>query len=338
MPLFDLSAEDLALYRPALACPDDFDEFWGSTLAEARSVGTAVRVARRNSPLRTVEVSDVTFPGFGGHPVKAWYLRPAGVDRPLPGVVAFLGYGSGRGAPHEHLVWPSAGYATLVMDTRGQGSGWGGGGHTPDPVGSGPAAPGSMTRGIEDPYDYYYRRVFTDAVRAVDALRSMPDVDPGQVCVVGGSQGGGIALAAAGLVPDLAAVLADVPFLCHIRRAVEIAGTDPYGEVRRYLAVHRDRVDQVFRTLSYVDGANFAARAVAPALFSVALMDPVCPPSTVYAAFNAYAGDDKEIAVFEFNEHEGGGPAHTESQLNWLESHVPAQRPALSEVEEGRSI
>ena len=30
-----------------------------------------------------------------------------------------------------------------------------------------------MTRGIDDPANYYYRRVFTDAVRAVDAVRTL---------------------------------------------------------------------------------------------------------------------------------------------------------------------
>ena len=64
------------------------------------------------------------------------------------------------------------------MDTRGQGGQYGSGGDTPDPVGSGPAAPGFVTRGILDPATYYYRRVLTDAVRAVDAARALPGVDP----------------------------------------------------------------------------------------------------------------------------------------------------------------
>jgi cephalosporin-C deacetylase len=54
--------------------------------------------------------------------------------------------------------------------------------------------------------------------------------------------------------------------------------------VTAYLAVHRGDVEQAFRTLSYLDGVNFARRAGAPALFSVALMDVTCPPSTVFAA------------------------------------------------------
>jgi cephalosporin-C deacetylase len=96
-------------------------------------------------------------------------------------VVEFIGYSGGRDVPGASLYWASAGYTHLVVDTRGQGSAWGGGGDTADPHGSGPHAPGFVTMGIEDPKSYYYRRVFTDAVRAVEAVRSLPDVDPTKI-------------------------------------------------------------------------------------------------------------------------------------------------------------
>jgi cephalosporin-C deacetylase len=84
-----------------------------------------------------------------------------------------------------------------------------------------------------------------------------------------------------------------------------------------YLRVHRDQVDTVYRTLSYFDGAVMATRARVPALFSVALMDDTCPPSTVYAAHNAWAGP-KQIRVYPFNGHEGGGAEQQRAQLDWL--------------------
>jgi cephalosporin-C deacetylase len=175
-----------------------------------------------------------------------------------------------------------------------------------------------MTRGIESPFDHYYRRVFTDAVRLVDAARELPFVDAARISVTGGSQGGGISLAVAGLVPGLAAVMPDVPFLCNFRRSVELTPGDPFAEVARYLAVHRGSVDRAFETLSYLDGVNFARRATAPALFSVALMDPVVLPSTVFSAFNHYAAP-AEIEVYEFNGHEGGAGHHWVEQVAFLQ-------------------
>ncbi|WP_320784479.1 acetylxylan esterase [Streptomyces sp. CRN 30] len=321
MALFDLPLDQLRGYRSASTEPGDFDAFWTKTLQEAREHDLDAVFAPVETHLRTVEVHDVTFAGYGGHPVKGWLTLPAGATAPLPTVVEYIGYGGGRGLPHTHLLWASAGFAHFVMDTRGQGSGWTAG-DTADPVGSAPAYPGYMTRGIEDPETYYYRRVYTDAVRAVEAARSHPLTDAARTAVIGTSQGGGLALAAGGLVPDLAAVAPDVPFLCDFPRATTLTNRDPYREIGNYLKTHRGRTERVRHTLAYFDGVHFAARGRAPALFSAALEDQTCPPSTVFAAFNAWAGDDKHIEVYDFNDHEGGGPYQEAAKLAWLPSHV----------------
>ncbi|MEV7422097.1 MULTISPECIES: acetylxylan esterase [unclassified Streptomyces] len=321
MSLSDMPLDKLRDYRSASVEPDDFDRFWAKTLDEARGHDLDARFRPVSTALTTLEVFDVTFAGFGGHPVKGWLVLPARTREPLPVVVEYLGYGGGRGLPHTHRLWGSAGYAHFVMDTRGQGAGWNGG-DTPDPVGSAPSFPGFMTRGIEDPETYYYRRLFTDAVRAVEAARSHPLVDAGRTAVRGASQGGGISLAVAGLVPDLSAVATDVPFLCDFPRATTFTDRHPYREVGNYLKTYRGRTEQTWRTLSYFDGVHFAARGRAPALFSVALEDETCPPSTVFAAFNAYAHQDKSIEVYHFNDHEGGEAYQEAAQLAWFPARL----------------
>jgi cephalosporin-C deacetylase len=113
----------------------------------------------------------------------------------------------------------------------------------------------------------------------------------------------------------------DVPFLCHFERAVGLTDNFPYEEIVRYLSVHRGAESRIFDTLSYFDGANFARRATAPGLFSVALMDQTCPPSTVYAAFNRYAGP-REISVYRYNNHEGGQAYQWLEQATFLRARV----------------
>jgi cephalosporin-C deacetylase len=176
-----------------------------------------------------------------------------------------------------------------------------------------------MTQGILDPRAYFYRRVFVDGVRAVEAAKAHPAVDAGRIAVTGASQGGGITLAVGGLDPTVGVVMPDVPFLCHYRRATEITDAAPYSEIVEYCRAHRDRVDSVFRTLAYFDGMNFAVRCRARALFSVALRDLICPPSTVFAAYNCFGGP-KEIKVYEFNDHEGGGNFQAVEKVRFLTS------------------
>ena len=316
---FDMPLDELRRYKPERPEPPDFDVFWSETLAASRGLTAPPRFEPFDSPLRTLDVFDVTFSGFAGQPIKAWLLAPAGAAGPLPTVVEYIGYGGGRQFPYGWLAWASGGYAHLVMDTRGQGSEWSPG-DTPD-IEVTPTSgqhPGFMTRGIDHRDTYYYRRLITDAVLALDAAIAHPLVDPDRIAVTGISQGGGLALAVAGLSSVPKAATIDVPALCHWRRAVEITDTNPYREVARYLATRRDRADAAFATLAYFDGMNFAARATAPALFSVGLMDEICAPSTVFAAFNHYAGP-AEISVWPFNGHDAGNLHQQAERYAFLE-------------------
>jgi cephalosporin-C deacetylase len=331
MARFDLDTAALRDYRPDVDEPDDFDDFWESSIAAARGRGASVTRLPAASRLTAFDVADVTFPGYDGDPVRAWLVTPKDPDGPLPAVVEFVGYGRGRGLAHERLHWPAAGFAQLIVDTRGQGSQWGTGGGTPDPHGAGPAASGFLTRGIESPAAYYYRRVFVDAVRAVDAVRTFDEVDATRVAVTGNSQGGAIAIAAAGLSDGLVGALPTAPILCHVRRGIGLTDADPHAEVIRYLSVHRTAQEQVFRTLSYFDGVNFAKRAGAPALFGAGHMDTISPPSTVYAACNHWRAG-AEMIGYEWNGHEGGEGLHWQHQADWLLAHV--NRPSDTPTQE----
>lgn len=301
----DLPESQLRSYLGSGREPADFDEFWARTLAEARGFAVDATMTRAATPLVTLDVYDVSFRGFGGQLVRAWLRVPAGTDGPLPTVVQLHGYGRGRGDGIENLLWASAGYAHLELDTRGQA--WSGSrGATPDEAGSGPQVPGFLTRGIESAEQYYYRRLITDAVRLTDAAGELPLVDASRLVVTGISQGGGLALAVGGLVPGLAGVVARVPFLCDFPRATVITDARPYKEIAEYLAHYRDRTEAVLDTLSYFDGVNFARRGTAPLRVTVALMDAICPPSTVFAAYNSSPAP-KAITVWPYNGHEGGG-------------------------------
>jgi len=318
MPYFDLPLEKLQEYKPERVEPIGFDLFWQESLTTAREFPTKVSLEEGDYGLRLLDTYDLTFNGYGGQPIKGWLILPKKRNSPLPCVVQYIGYGGGRSLPYDWLLYPSAGFACLVMDTRGQGSSWSMG-DTPDiesEVGN-PQFPGVMTRGILKPETYYYRRLYIDAVRAVDAARSCLEIDSQRIAVRGHSQGGGLAMVVAALEPTIQAALVGEPFLCHFRRATEITETAPYSEIVSFCRTHRDKVDVVFNTLSYFDGVNFAARAKVPALFSVGLMDDVCPPSTVFAAYNHYLGT-KSIQVYAYNQHDGGGEHQDRINLKFL--------------------
>lgn len=316
---------ELKEYRPKLTKESDFDSFWSETLSTFIDLDPKVVLTAIDFPVNQLDVFDVTVEGFNREPIKGWFLSPRGMTSKQPAMIHFDGYGGGRGNPQEWLFWPTCGYPTLIMDTRGQGGGYRRS-DTPDgPYPRESQASGFMTMGVMKPETYYYRRVFTDAVAFVRAAKQLPGVDGERLVTVGGSQGGGIAIAATALSGEVFATMPDVPFLCHYSRAVEMVDTYPYQEIVNYCKVHRGKVDQVMRTLSYFDGMNLATKAKVPALFSVGLHDPICPPDTIYAAINHWAGP-VEVKVWEFNTHEGGGTDNQIFQAEWIKKLLAGVR------------
>lgn len=309
------SLPELERYLPPLTKAADFEKFWQESLSmypKADPVLTPV-----DSPIKTLDIYDVTILGYNGDPIKGWFLSPKALSEKRPLITIFEGYGGGRGEAIEWMFWPSAGYPTLVMDTRGQG-----GGHrrgvTPD--GNYPRpnqSAGFMTAGISNPRDYYYRRVYVDAVAFTEAGKKLPNVDSARIVTTGGSQGGGISLAAASLNPEVYAVMADVPFLCHFERAIEMTDDYPYQEIANYFRIQRDSIANSLKTLSYFDCMNLVTMAKAKALISVGLHDPICPADTIFAMRNHYQGE-VDTTIWQFNRHEGGGAENHLVQAKWL--------------------
>jgi cephalosporin-C deacetylase len=323
MPWYDMPLERLREYRTSTPEPDGLDEWWAERLREARERAQPPTVTVHEPGLYApFAVSDVEFSGGAGDRVRAWYITPSG-GAVTSTVVKFIGYGGGRGVPTEHLLLPALGYALLVMDSRGQGGRWTTGA-TADGGGTGPENSLVMTRGITTPEEYYYTRMFVDAALAVDTARELAGSPEARIAVSGGSQGGALALAAAALRADAVLVChADVPFLCDIQRAITLAPHAPYTEIPEFLAENVDLIPRALDTLRYIDCALLARRITAATLVSVGLMDDICPPSTVFAAYNEINATAKEIAVYPYSGH-SGPRAHAERQLQHLREHFPA--------------
>jgi cephalosporin-C deacetylase len=312
MPWFDLPLEQLHDYRTTTQEPPGLDQWWAGRLEQADSSARPPVLTRYQPHVYApLEVFDVEFSGARGDRIRAWYLKPAHATQT---VVKFIGYGGGRGLPVEHTLLATLGYAVLVMDTRGQGGRW----STGDTA---PANSTVMTTGITQPEDYYYTLLFTDAVRAVRTAAELGQA--AKVTVTGASQGGALALAAAALAPGSVTVChADVPFLCDIQRAITLAPAAPYTEVPEFLAHNTALIPAALDTLRYIDCALLARRITAQCLLSTGLMDMVCPPSTVFAAYNEITAG-KEIAVHPYTGHTVPS-AHVERQIGHLRTFAPA--------------
>ena len=314
MASVDMPLEKLVDYRPEQTARPDFDAFWCAARAESDKVPLNAVFTPVADTLPLAQVYDVAFDGADGVRVKGWFLTPRDVSKPLPAVVQFIGYTGGRDFPHALAPHILNGFCAFIMDSRGQG------GNTGQRLAtSHGGVRGFITHGILDKDEYYYRNFYLDTIRAVEVVRSRSEVDGNRIAAIGGSQGGALTIACAGLSPHVRVMAPDVPWLSHFRRSIDLA-VGPYEEITDFLKRFPDRIEQAFETLSYFDNMNLASRvSVTHAYYSVGLWDAVCPPSTVYASYNHLpASVKKAIEVYPYNGHEGGGNLHQQRKLKWL--------------------
>ncbi len=296
MPSIDMPLSRLRDYKPELNRQGDFDSFWSQTIGEALSQPLKAELTPYPLKLRGLDVFEVRFDGFGGGRIAGWYVCPSGGGR-HPAVMMYHGYSGRAPRPLDLMAIASQGFAVMSMDCRGQN------GRSEQASSTGGHASGWMTQGIGSPQTYYYRYVYADAVRALEVLAGRGEVDASRIAVAGGSQGGGLSLAAAALSSRPVLAFPDIPFLCDFRRAIDITPTNPYLEFTVLFKIQPELYETALRTLSYFDCMNLAPRITARTIISNGLQDDVCPPSTIFAVYN-HLTCEKQMEVYPFHKHE----------------------------------
>jgi cephalosporin-C deacetylase len=221
--------------------------------------------------------------------VYGWYCAPATPGR-HPALLVVPGYGDGPVGPPVGLA--KRGYAALAIQIRGH-----------DVENGAYRQPARyMTEGIEARESYAYRFIYAHCVRGIDFLASRAEVDAERTGVMGGSQGGGLAVVTAALDRRVRVAAPDVPFLCDFPLAVEVAGS-PYREIADLLKAHPERRPEVLRVLSYFDAMNHAPDVRCPIVVCASLRDRTCPAPTIVATYNRIPGRRKEVYYLPFAGH-----------------------------------
>jgi cephalosporin-C deacetylase len=199
--------------------------------------------------------------------------------------------------PPVPIHWARLGYAALSVAPRGKL-------RSNRPFN--PGYPGLMVHNIVDRYTYGYRGFFVDALRGIDVLRGMPEVDEARIGVHGSSQGGALTIVASALRPEVVKCGAlGAPFLCGMWAAPRLTHSYPYEEINEFIHEHPHLAPQVEETVAYFDGINFAPMIKAPMLVYLGLEDDVCPPETGYALYRAMQCE-KELIASPHCAHEAG--------------------------------
>ncbi|HCN31166.1 MAG TPA: acetylxylan esterase [Verrucomicrobiales bacterium] len=279
------AAFDPEKLRPSMPVPDDFDTFWQEQKMALAAVPAKAELTPRPVQNPGVELFDVQVDCAGGAPVSGYLARPTdAAPKSLPAILTVHGAGV-RSASTGVLSWAVREGGMLALDINAHGIPNG----QPDAFYDALAAGGLKdyrARGRENRDQVYFKGMFLRVIRALDFLTARPEWDGRTLIVYGSSQGGFQAFAAAGLDARVTFICAGVPAGCDHTgmKAGRVCGWPKLAA----LDENGTPMPASLEAARYFDCVNFAARArCRGAAVTVGFIDTTCPPSSVYAAWNA---------------------------------------------------
>jgi len=282
--------------------PKNFNNFWEETVNE---LGTEIIFENiKDSIVQNKKWSLVKIKSFNDVFIYAWVSEPVKKGK-FPIKIRFSGLGNG--SPNKNKVsvpWFLKQKETInmIVDVRGQGA-------SIDKV----KYKGFLTNGLDKKETYIYRGVFMDAVKSVDFIFRNPKSN-GNTIVIGGGQGGSLAIVATALNPKVTMCVVGFPFL------TDISNYDkqrwPMSIFMHYCKINQVDYFELKKILSYYDMLNFADKINVPIFIRTQELGNITPKEGVVKFFNQVKSGKKEIYIAPCEEH---GCSTKSKKINELE-------------------
>jgi cephalosporin-C deacetylase len=304
---FASAAIDPHSIRPSAELPPDFRDFWDKAKTELSAVPADVKMTlipgRSNNKINVYHVSIrnindsriygiLSVPRGGGTYPAILYVPGAGA-RPYEGETAmaemgFITFQIGiHGVPvdfdnefYQQLMrGPLRNYWTSNLDCRD---------------------------------NYYFKRVYLGCLRAVDYIFTLDEFDGENIAVTGASQGGALSIITASLDRR-------IKFLASVYPALSDLTGYLHGRAGGWPHMFRDEFTNTpakIKTSAYYDVVNFARYLEIPGLYTWGFNDNVCPPTSMYAAYNVITAS-RELFIAQDSRH-WTYPEQREMVQQWL--------------------
>lgn len=278
-----------ASIKPCTSMPADFESFWKNSIENARN--TPLSPTMELLPERCtdkVNVYHISFQNIRYGSRTYGILCVPKKDGTYPALLRVPGAGV---RPYNGDVWTAAeGAITLEIGIHGV------------PVNMPQSVYDDLANGALSGYPYfndnsreqsYYQRVFVGVIRAIDFIYTLPEFNGKTLGVTGSSQGGALSMVAAALDSRVTFYAAIHPALCdHRGHLLNRAGGWPH-----YFRYFPNPDENRLKMADYYDMVNFARLIKVPGWYSWGYNDDVCPPTSIYAAYNTVSVQ-KEVHLY----------------------------------------
>lgn len=288
--------------KPTQTDPSDFDRFWAEQKAELAKIPLEAKMTLQPDLCTpSMDVFHVSFQNVGAAPwskpsrIYGILCVPKGKG-PFPAILRPPGagirpYSGWRDGAEQGAITLEIGIHGIPVNLPAE---------VYAQLGSG-ALSSYFLNGLDDRERYYYRRVYLGCVRANDFLTTLPQFDGRNLAVIGGSQGGQLAIVTAALDSRVLVLGSYYPAFCDVTGSLH-GRAGGWPQMMKPEGVNRpskSATPEKIATTGYYDTVNFARRLKVPGYYSWGYNDEVCPPTSTFAAYNTITAPKQLLLTLE---------------------------------------
>lgn len=293
-------------FRAGYEEPADLMPYWDNLKKQFKALPMQVKTVPLEVPQQyqgKYVCQDVEINCLGPAPVRAYMAKPAGAKKKsLPIIILCRAAGvSGnwcRCSVGECVGNAALGNGALSLDINAHGML---NGQSDDfyRMLEGGQLRNYYEHNAADRETYYFRGMYLRLLRAIEYMTRQPEWDGRRILVIGESQGGGQAVAAAGLDSRVSCVVLNVPAMQDLGGARKGRRSGWPQPIENHPNLSAEQLDA---TLPYFDGALLIRHSKAEIYCEMGLIDTTCPPSAVWSSLNNAKGK-KTVNCVPFRTH-----------------------------------
>ena len=283
-------------FKPGTERPVDIDYYWEKEKETLRTLPMEVKAVDLPNIEKGFVCSDLRINCTGPKPARGYFAKPVDAKPKSLPIVLYVHAAGVKGSwclsePETAIRYAKMGKGTLSFDLNAHGMLNGQPQEYYDSLERGELK-NYYSYGVESRNDFYFRGMYLRLLRTLDFLTSQTEWDGKRILVIGESQGGGQALAAAGLDNRVSAVVAIVPAMCDWGGSFvgRTAGwPNPFN--------FANDKEKMMETLPYFDAAHLLKNSEATIVTEIGFIDKTCPSTSIYAAINQTKGENVIFGV-----------------------------------------
>jgi cephalosporin-C deacetylase len=272
--------------------PHHYDQFWKDSIEYLKEFPLNLKITRKKGKLfNKYNEFELCFDSVDKYQLRGRLFIPLKANTKPPMIIRFPDYMS------EEKFSPELydhGYAQMILELRGQREAISLMEQSEEKQ---KLSYGYFSENMLEPDKYYMRKLYLDAIRSLDVIRLIKEVDKNKVSVWGKGIGAAMAVFLQHNADRISSIVLEEPTFVYLELTQNVSKSAYAEEINEYIKKNRLNKKKIKENLAYFDVIYIASKINIPVLMFINIEKKDVAPQGGFALFHRIP-ENKDMVIF----------------------------------------